>query len=228
MKTPDWDFWLRMPEVERDEACALALNIDPYSLRRPDSFPYRRSGFVPDSFPNYEYAGRFSKLLRLLEANLNNKYFTPTDGRNAVQLPEFAAWCASIDWEITPKLAALAKQAVLVVTKIEPAPDTTPAADVESNPGEIPAALFDPVPVEALEKMFPAAGKWKGWAGKAKANGLIVARDGRAKFNPYKAAVWFVYRGLQGWDLDRCLRVLTNNLPARSKDDKHLLTGELD
>jgi len=108
MRTPDWSFWLRMPEVEWDAACALALNIDPDSLTRPDNFPFRSPGFLRSSFPNYRYADKFSKLYRLLEANINDTHFTSTD-RNTVRLPEFAAWCASIDWDIPPKLAALAK-----------------------------------------------------------------------------------------------------------------------
>lgn len=88
---------------------------------------------------------------------------------------------------------------------------------------EILSALFDSVPVEALEKMFPASDKWKSWAEKAKSNGLITAREKR-RFNPYKAAVWFVSRGMTGWDIARCYRVLANNLPARSLDKRHLLT----
>ena len=90
------------------------------------------------------------------------------------------------------------------------------------------AALFDPVPVEELEKMFPAGGKWKLWAEKAASNGLKNARTNRAKFNPYIAGKWFVSNGAEGWDTARRNRVLANNLPARSRDDAHLLTGGID
>ena len=71
-------------------------------------------------------------------------------------------------------------------------------ADVDHD--ERLAALFDPQPVDALEKMFPADGKWGNWAERAKANGLKDARVARAKFNPYKAGVWFVKKGSKGWD----------------------------
>jgi hypothetical protein len=113
----------------------------------------------------------------------------------------------------------------------------TAVADSEPDYDEILAALFDPVPVEALEKMFPthpeslkdpSKGKWKNWAERAKRNGLENARQGWAMFNPYKAAVWFVNKGIDGWDLDRCYRRLANNLPARSIDSKYLLTGDLE
>jgi hypothetical protein len=151
-----------------------------------------------------------------------------------VLLPEFAKWCVDIGQSIIgqsipQELAALAKdnpQAAPAAT-VEALLITTPAADEEPDPDEKLSALFDPVPAEALEKMFPAKGKWKSWAEKAKSNGLIDARIKRGMFNPYKAAVWFVNRGMEGWDLSRCYRTLANNLPARSIDDKHLLTHSL-
>lgn len=91
------------------------------------------------------------------------------------------------------------------------------------------AALFDPVPAETLESLFPAKGKWKGWVDHAHENGLAeAARVSRGKFNPYKAALWFLGKGVANWNLARCYRVLANNLPARSRDSKHLLMGELD
>lgn len=99
-----------------------------------------------------------------------------------------------------------------------------PAKD---DPDKSISALFDPVPVEALEKMFPADGKWKRWAEKAKSNGLICSRLGRAMFNPYIAGRWFMTKGQDGWDDARINRVLANNLPARSRDEKYQLTGEI-
>lgn len=104
-------------------------------------------------------------------------------------------------------------------------PIATPAFD---DPDEKLAALFDPAPKETLEKMFPANGKWTIWADHAKANGLIDARQGRRMFNPYRAGLWFVNKGNIGWDLARLHRVLAKNLPARSKDEARLLTGDLD
>lgn len=105
-----------------------------------------------------------------------------------------------------------------------------PAAQIdEINHDAKLAALFDPVTVTALEKTFPADGKWIGWAERANRNGLKdAAKVGRGQFNPYSAAVWFVRKGVEGWDLAKCYRVLANNLPARSRDDKHLLTGNID
>lgn len=114
--------------------------------------------------------------------------------------------------------------------EVEDAPQTASADDDAEAPptddhGETLAALFDPLPVEALEKMFPANGKWKSWAERAKRNGLIDARVKTAMFNPYRAGMWFVYKGAKEYDIARLYRTLANNLPARSLDDKHLLTG---
>lgn len=106
---------------------------------------------------------------------------------------------------------------------------TPPATTTDDNISEETLfALFDPVPVEALEKMFLADGQWKKWVEKAKRNGLICAREGRAKFNPYKAGTWFILKGAEGWDAARLYRVLSNNLPVRSLDKKYFLTGNIE
>lgn len=120
-------------------------------------------------------------------------------------------------WELPPQLSNEITQ------KVELATDTTPTDDASL------AALFDPVPVNALEKTFPANGQWTAWAERAKRNGLKdAAKEDRGLFNPYKAAMWFVKQGINGWDLARCYRVLGNNLPARSLDSKHLFTDNPD
>jgi hypothetical protein len=95
------------------------------------------------------------------------------------------------------------------------------------------AALFEPMPVEALAKMFPtdilySAKQWKIWTERAGRNGLKEARQGRAMFNPYKAGKWFVHNGAEGWDDARLNKVLAKNLPVRSRDKEYLVTGELD
>jgi hypothetical protein len=90
------------------------------------------------------------------------------------------------------------------------------------------AALFDPVKVATLKAMFPDA-NWPRYAERADRNGLKdAARTGRGEFNPYSAAVWWIARGPDGWKWERCLRVLANNLPARSRDSRDLLTGDFD
>lgn len=134
-----------------------------------------------------------------------------------------AIWDSEAEAMRMEQTASAAKLEAVTVTT------PAPAAQIdETDHDEKLAKLFDPKPVEALEKMFPAEGRWAGWAEKAKANGLINARISRGMFNPYKAGVWFVNKGAEGWDDARLCRALANNLPARSHAEAHLLTGGID
>lgn len=104
-------------------------------------------------------------------------------------------------------------------------PEAAPAGD---DDGEL-AGLFDPVRVASLEALFPDGGKWARHAERAARNGLIAARVERGKFNPYRAARWWMEtQAPAGWKWERCARVLANNLPTRSRDCGHLLTGDFD
>ncbi|MDO9011204.1 MAG: hypothetical protein Q7U78_05280 [Gallionella sp.] len=135
--------------------------------------------------------------------------------------------------EHLPRVKHRFKIADAPVAKVEAVPVTTINDDAAHE--EKLAALFGLVPVEALAKTFPTSQseeislqQWKKWAEKANRNGLIDARPERARFNLYKAGLWFVRKGAIGWDNAKLVRVLANNLPARSLDDKHLLTGDID
>lgn len=89
------------------------------------------------------------------------------------------------------------------------------------------ASFFDPVTVAALEKMFPAQDRWKKWSERAKRNGLNKARRGRAMFNPYFAAQWFLQQNIVNYDVAKCNRILAKNLPARSKGKEDLFSVEV-
>lgn len=109
--------------------------------------------------------------------------------------------------------------------------DSAGAPEVAPKSGDYDAelaALFDPVKVATLKAMFPDE-KWGRYADKAPRNGLKVARVGHGIFNPYLAARWWLHKQApDGWRWERCVRTLANNLPARSRDSKHLLTGDFD
>lgn len=148
-----------------------------------------------------------------------------------------AAKCKPLD--ITSEVKPITTSTSTTVLETEPAAEveTVPIAEAEIAPSadvnklsDIKLeSLFDPVTVKVLEKMFATNGaKWQRWAERAARNGLINSRVGRSLFNPYNAAIWFVVKGEAGWDLARCYRVLSNNLPERSKDYKHLLTGVIE
>lgn len=257
-KHPDWEFWQSMPEVKPWQACSLSLNIDPDSMKQGQAWmagPGHGPIFESMSFPSEEVEQKFGKRLRLLNANLRNReFFSPRtlnmgdSNFNDVRLSEFVSWVRSLPapWDMPPELVALAQKPDLSAGA--PAPAPTPAADLaneEAPDGDEPITtetpqdaeielrleeLFDPVGTSQLEKMFPADGdRWEKWAERAATNGLKEAREGRAMFNPYRAALWWLGKqNPDGWDLARCRRVLANNLPSRSTDSRHLLTGELE
>lgn len=176
----------------------------------------------------------YSQYLRMMESGMfgtDGAAMPVPDAGWLVRLDEAERWLQSRDIsvnfdELKADLAKMAAAKVEAGAGATPGDEEQPRADVDHD--EKLAALFDPLPVEALEKMFPAGGKWKSWADKAKANGLIIARVKTAMFNPYKAGVWFIRKGAEGWDDARLNRTLLNNLPARSRDESHLLTGGID
>lgn len=249
-KKPDWDFWLHMPEVKLWQAVALSMNIDPDSLKyHPQAWaagPGASPIFTEDSYPSREERDTADKRLRLLVANKTVKNgFSPgtlsmsNPANHGVRLSEFAAWAIEIvKWpDLPPELVALARKQVDVPERNDATVSADNGAPVKVGAGDTAtdeedndlARLFDPVPVTALEKMFPSEGKWAGWAEHASRHPeLKAARQGRAMFNPYLAGIWFARKGHSGWDLARCRRTLANNLPDRSLDDKHRLTGELE
>lgn len=86
------------------------------------------------------------------------------------------------------------------------------------------AKLFPLAAPAALESMFPANGKWAAWALRAGRTELKLARRGRALFNPYLAAIWWlVTKKPEGWDNEKCLKVLAKNYPSETEDHHELL-----
>lgn len=122
-------------------------------------------------------------------------------------------------------------EAAPAATLDPPSANEAPVARTETpdDYDELLSRLFDPVKKEQLEAYFPDGGKWTAYAEKAARNGLLVARVGRGKFNPYLAAIWWLNeKGPDNWKWERCVRVLANNLPPRSIGSRHLLTGDFD
>ncbi len=151
--------------------------------------------------------------------------FCPT-GKWLVHFDKYKQWCGSKDFKIdfskVPVLLSKLKKTELSTEQTLPC--ATDNKNDETNHDRLLADLFDPVTVPALEKMFSTnENKWKGWTERAARNGLKAARQDRAMFNPYLAGMWFLNKGVNGWDLARFYRVLANNLPERSLDLKHLL-----
>lgn len=192
----NWDLWADIPQCEYWQAVALSLDLE------PPQYSHKVIGWPPE----------YDRRLKITSAHIECKSLlrSQTDF-DKVDLTAFSTWAQSLEWVLPDRFPRGSEV-------------KAPAAANGIDNDELLSELFEPVTVESLEKMFPC-GKWKNWAGKAKKNGLINSRVVRAKFNPYKAAIWFLTKGENGWDLARCYRVLSNSLPARSMDKKHLLTG---
>ena len=118
---PDWKEWKYTPQARVWQACALSLDIEPYSIKpNPISWqtgPYANQLFEDESFQSENEKKEFKSRQRILLNNLNSKenslWFSPNPNRpnlGEVSLPEFAAWCSSVEWPIPEELAALAKK----------------------------------------------------------------------------------------------------------------------
>jgi hypothetical protein len=91
-----------------------------------------------------------------------------------------------------------------------------PSVDTSTNDDSELASLFDPVKIAELKAMFPDE-MWEKYAERADRNGLKkAAKTGRALFNPYLAARWWLSRRPAKWTWRKCLKRLGNNLPVRS------------
>ncbi len=214
-----------MQTVKIWQACALSLNLDPDSIKISADIMGLHPHFKMQSFPNEETWNEFNKRLRLRGEGVNA----------AIALSDFVSWTSSLStpFEMPQEFVALAKKPETRAATPVPAPTSDADNDGEKAPRDMDvqiAGLFDLVGTAQLEKMFPATGgNWSKWAAKAKANGLSCAREDRGKFNPYRAALWWLDKqNPAGWDWARCCRVLANNLPSRSIDSRHLLRGELE
>ena len=226
-KPPDWKHWRLLDQVEAWEAAALSLDIDPPSLTpHPQAWMAAPLGhrrlFTKDSFRSPQEQTAFDNRFRLIEDVFVPRHGDKVSYHNSgkIALPAFAAWCVENELDVSPEFATLG--GVSHVT-----PESAPTAP--SDPEEQLAALFDPVGTEELQTMFPTDAEWSKWAERASRNGLSAARVGAAMFNPYLASEWWrAKHNPEGWDRARCLRRLASILPARSRDSRSLLTGELD
>jgi len=214
----DADSWKSLNNLTPREASMLLCQINPHNAE-DDPLRISNDQTTPDDFKRLARAFEDIALSDPKERNLDDwlalarkmalKYHSWIDKYEfASQLPENPTTTQEIEESSDSGMCETGDEA---------------EEDRVSIDEEI-AALFDPVGVEQLEKMFPSKGAWKTWSAKAKEKGLIVARAGRAKYNPYIAAFWWMSsRSPEGWDWARCYRVLANNLPRRSMDETHRL-----
>jgi len=121
VEKPNWKEWKCTPLVRVWQACALSLDVEPYSINvYPLSWqtgPYADQLFEDESFQSENEKKEFKSRQRILLNNLNSKenslWFSPNPNRpnlGEVSLSEFAAWCSSVEWPIPQELETLAKK----------------------------------------------------------------------------------------------------------------------
>jgi len=118
---PNWREWAHIPQVQVWQACALSLDIEPNSIKRnPNSWmtgPGIDQLFKDESFQSENEKKEFESRQRILLKNFGSKenslcFSIHPEHANLseVRLPEFAAWCPSVEWSIPKELAALAEE----------------------------------------------------------------------------------------------------------------------
>jgi hypothetical protein len=225
MSRPDWKFWKTMRLAKDWQAAALSLGIDPDSMKHhPQAWMAgSKPVFSSSSFRDSDEKMQFDVRYRLVDA-----YVREREDRVRHHNTGEIDWLGFVMW-LSKNAFDVPSDVKDVTTKFAPDhEDGKTNSDSSNDEDKNLSELFDGVGTEQLEKMFPS-GNWQALAERASRNGLGAARTGTAKFNPYLAAKWWLDKqNPKGWDLARCMRVLANNLPARSGDSRHLLTGELD
>jgi hypothetical protein len=183
-----------------------------YQTGWPDIFGDRREGYLAPMV----FAGDMQRL----EADGAEAYVTMTRTHDGIP---FRVQSEGLHVPLT-ELRFKREDVERTAAALKPAEGEAPKQPADDD--ATLAELFDSVRHEQLEAMFPDGGKWASYAEKADRNGLRkAAKTGRGLFNPYRAAHWWLSKGQKDWKLERCIRVLANNLPRRSLDSKHLLTG---
>lgn len=110
-RTPTWNVWLNLPEVEIWEAVALSLNIDPKRVKHsPHSWLAGESLF--DEADDFE--DRFTVATRSAGTTLVLSTVSPVNrAESKVSLPGFSRWAGSLHWQMPDEMSVLADVAAI-------------------------------------------------------------------------------------------------------------------
>lgn len=243
--SPQWDYLAEIPALELGSICAMSVGLHPYfaspawvllvAMPHFDGTDSDEWYPLEDAKKGAERAKRLKEFLKRAHVACANlaplghlpiAAGEPNSEKTVVRVADFAVWAASRGWELPAEFPK--PEPVLARADAEPVPEEADS-QLKDHEQEL-AELFDAVAKEQLETMFPDNGNWAKYAERAARNGLkSAAWVGRGKFNPFRAALWWIAtQSPDGRDWSWCVRKLAGNLPPRSRDSKHLLTGDFD
>lgn len=235
----NYNHWFKSDYWTFEEAAYLLSNIDPFDedqITLINHYKYKKLN--PN---NFKSAHTFKNFLQLLKGTDFSGYdhlnvpagsvslialFTIAKVKNIGKFPSRLVH----EWENSPenpnKLTTTANStAATIVTK----------AGTEGHFGQDTIDAFDSLNISGIAQLFSTIAttlsldKWKNLANRAKANGLIDAREtvtgGRAEstFNPVRVANWLISK--HGSSPEHIERKLRKNLPERSKDKEEDIFG---
>jgi hypothetical protein len=109
--SPDWNYWRQMPDEVLWKAVALSCNIEPRRERLPDSSYWINHTRWGDARQDDRYR-LFHDRLEIATARIGELDVAALSegGTNAarINLPRFAAWAVSMQWDIPQQLADIA------------------------------------------------------------------------------------------------------------------------
>jgi len=191
MKTPDWDFWKDIEEVELWQAAFLANNVDPDTQRPPQRHyqPYNSRPRLPDGL----HDEKVSKLLRKLIAKWQQGQFSSpplvicsNSNFQRVNLSEVATRCIHMNYDIPQELAALAKGADTDTVGKDANKHSIPSVNTGITKREVIAA-FEGLHFDTNAKWSRALANTPKWLGPCRVmKGSIKAS---ALWNPVDIAV---------------------------------------
>lgn len=101
-RTPNWNKWRLIPNLEQWKCVALSLNIDPDKVRCDQWVFYESQEFKDRLYITCANLGR--RLIKLASYGRNR------DGGREVSLRQFASWVKQTGWQAPPELLALADE----------------------------------------------------------------------------------------------------------------------
>lgn len=110
--SPDWNYWRQMPHELLWKAVALSCNIDPRRERLPDCNYCVNRARWGDAQRDDKFR-EFHDRLEIATARireLSDASLSMSDANEVrIELPRFAAWALSMQWEIPQQLADIAE-----------------------------------------------------------------------------------------------------------------------